>query len=279
MITAKNRGRLGARLLDRVGARPRGRLGAAIWARFRPRDAPDVRGPRGPRLGRRAPRDLGAVGRRPSQRQECVDRRGQHATQAAGSRAARAVLENRGEIQDVSCACEADVEQALGLLALERGLERIGVRQKRVHRHRRLAAGGIEPHADRPPALRDPAREIHQEDDRELEPLRRVDGHQADRVDGLEQGVGFVANGQPVDVRGDAVERRIAPVLDAADERPELLHVLPRLPGAWPRELERISASRPAPGRWPRTATRDRRGRATPGRRRARGRARADPRV
>ena len=71
-----------------------------------------------------------------------------------------------------------------------------------------------------------PAREIDEEDDGKLESLRGVDRHQVHSVERVDDRVGFVADGEPVKVSGDAAERRVTTVLDAADQRAHLLQVL-----------------------------------------------------
>ena len=88
-----------------------------------------------------------------------------------------------------------------------------------------------------------PLRQVHDEDDGELEPFRRVDGHQVDGVERLDDGVRLVARGQRIDVIGDPRERRIAAILDAADQPPHLLEVLPRLQPPRAAKLVRVGRS------------------------------------
>ena len=61
-------------------------------------------------------------------------------------------------------------------------------------------------------------------------------GHQADRVDRVDRGVRFVADREPLEMFGDARERRVAAVLNAAHHAAQLLQVFARLAaGAGPR--------------------------------------------
>ena len=65
-------------------------------------------------------------------------------------------------------------------------------------------------------------------------------GHQVHGVGGVERGVGLVAHGQPIEVRGDSAQRGVAAVLDAAQERAELLEVLARLLEPRPAQLDAV---------------------------------------
>ena len=82
--------------------------------------------------------------------------------------------------------------------------------------------------------------EVHEEDDRELEPLGGMHRHQVDGASRLDDGVRLVTGAQGVEVAGQAPERRIAPAFDAPDERAHLLHVLARLIQPAPAELEGV---------------------------------------
>ena len=109
-------------------------------------------------------------------------------------------LGQRGaQIQAIARAGQRDIQQPLGLLALARDGVLVGLALVLADRHQRfallLAARGTHRHREsgsRPPPL--PA-EVDDEHDRELEALRGVDGHQVDRVGGVDDRVRFVAAG------------------------------------------------------------------------------------
>ena len=96
--------------------------------------------------------------------------------------------------------------------------------------------------------------------------------HQADRVDRIDRGVRFVADRQPIEMLGDAPERRVAAVLDAPHEPAQLLQILPRLEVPRPAKLvasrrssrESRRAARPASHDPPRQPARDRRAQRAP---------------
>ena len=69
-----------------------------------------------------------------------------------------------------------------------------------------------------------------------------MDGHQVDRVERLDHGVRLVACRQRVEVSGHARQRRVAAILDAPDEAPHLLQVLPCLRPPRPAQLVGVGA-------------------------------------
>ena len=71
--------------------------------------------------------------------------------------------------------------------------------------------------------------QIDEKDDGKLEPLRRVDGHEIDAARCLDDGIGFIAGAQRLEVVGQPSERGVAAAFDAADQRAHLLDVLARL--------------------------------------------------
>ena len=64
--------------------------------------------------------------------------------------------------------------------------------------------------------------------------------HQIDGVERVDDGIRFVAERELFQVVGDPRERRVAAVLNAADERPQLLQILARLPAPRAACLERV---------------------------------------
>ena len=105
---------------------------------------------------------------------------------------------------------------------------------------------------------------VHDEDDRELQPLGRVRRHQVDGVDGIDDGVRLVAARHDArEMIDDAAERRVAAILNPSDERADLLEVLACLPDTTGRRsprrtptlrgrdpaARRAAADRPAPAR------------------------------
>ena len=77
---------------------------------------------------------------------------------------------------------------------------------------------------------------VHDEDDRELESLRCMDGHQADCIVGVDGRVRFIADGEPLDMSGNPRERRVTAVLESTNHRAQLLQVFARL--SIPRSFE-----------------------------------------
>ena len=68
-----------------------------------------------------------------------------------------------------------------------------------------------------------------------------MDGHQVDRIEGIDDGVGHVA-GETVHVLGDPGRGGEPAILHPADQPPQLLQVLPRLHQTRPPQLERVGA-------------------------------------
>jgi hypothetical protein len=72
-------------------------------------------------------------------------------------------------------------------------------------------------------------RQVHDEHHWKLEALRGVHGHQVHRIHGLEDRIRLVSRAERVEMLGEPRHRRVAAVLDAANEPAHLLDVLPRL--------------------------------------------------
>ena len=172
--------------------------------------------------GRRAPFGVAFNSR------ELVDeRRWQHFGEASASGLQAALFQDASEIQAIARACQRHVEQPLRLLALFRHMVFIGVGSEIADRHGDPTRSvGYSDDANWITEAAGPAREIDHEDDRKLESLRGVDGHQVHSVERIDHRIGFVADREPVKMSGDAAERRVTTVLDAAYQCAHLLQVL-----------------------------------------------------
>ena len=157
------------------------------------------------------------------------ERRWQHFGEASASGLQAALLQDASEIQAIARACQRHVEQPLRLLPLLRRIVFVGVGPEIADRDRHLVPAGAGDDANRITEAAGPAREVDEKDDRKLESLRGVDRHQVHGVERIDHRVGFVADREAVEVRGNAAERRVAAVLDAANQRAHLLQVLARL--------------------------------------------------
>src|SRR5262245_16139849 len=92
------------------------------------------------------------------------------------------------------------------------------------------------------PATAGAAAQVHDEDNGKLQPLRRMNRHEADGIAGVDDGIRFVAGREPLDVLSEWWHRRVAAVLDTADHRANFFQVFSRLTHARASRLERISS-------------------------------------
>ena len=91
-----------------------------------------------------------------------------------------------------------------------------------------------------------------------LEPFGGVDGHQADRVHGVDGRVRLVTDRQTLEVIGDPRERRVSAILNPADQTAQLLEVLARLQTPGPADLQAVRRLGRARCRGARPASSDR---------------------
>jgi hypothetical protein len=152
----------------------------------------------------------------------------------------RAVRQYATEVQTIARARQRHVKEALALLRFLRRSVLVRAGSEIADGNGHVGLPFARHNANRIAEPSGAARKVHHKDHWKLQSLRGMYGHQTCGISRVDYGIGFIADGEPIQVGGDTAERGVAAVLNPADQRANLLEVFARLQQSWPSHLDEI---------------------------------------